>query len=282
MRFHDAPFSKFLCLAVALALIAPALLADRFSGKLTLDGKEFPLTQATAVRLPSSFVGGSLVTRIALSDVAVTHEQLRAPLGLNDVKQQGAVHAITLEFSDDRSYTTLNVVSSDHDTNLSLSGTLDDLHLETHTEQLVAGSLEMEERTMGNLRFAIALEFAVDPQQSPVVKQGPLKLGADAQKLDSVKAYLAMRKAIAAADLEAIQKLARFPEDFEGDEGLQFVKMMQEEEPTGIEVVEASEGEATATLTITGKAGDTLIRRTFEMQKTDGRWTTNNDNWQAN
>ncbi len=240
------------------------------------------MTQATAVRLPSSFVGGSLVTRLALSDVPVTHEQLRAPFGLNEVKQQGAVHAITLEFSDDRSYTTLNVVSSDHDTSVSMSGTLDGLQLEMHTEQRVAGRLEMEERTMGNLRFAMALDFAVDPQQAPAVKQGPSKVGADAQSLDSVKAYLAMRKAIAAADLEAIRKLARYPQDFEGADGLKFVKMMQTEEPTGIEVVEASEGEDTATLTITGKKGDKAIRKTFDMQKKDGRWTTNNDNWEAN
>ncbi len=244
--------------------------------------EEYPIKHAVGVRLPSFFADGDLVTRVALSDVPVTHDQLRASFGLAALKQQGGIHAITLEFSDSRSYTTMNVVSSDRDTSVSLSGTVEQLQLKLHTPEIVAGSLKQEERSMSDLKFAMAIDFAVDVAQQVAPKTGPLKTGAEAQTLESVKAYLAMRKAVRENDLSTIRKVARFPQDFEGPEGAKFVKLMQSEEPSNIEVVEASQGNDTATLTVTGTKDGKPVRKTFDMQKKDGRWTTKNDNWEAN
>ncbi|MDZ7638543.1 MAG: hypothetical protein U5J83_09905 [Bryobacterales bacterium] len=57
-----------------------------------------------------------------------------------------------------------------------------------------------------------------------------------------MKVYLAMRQAIRTADMATIKKLARYPQDFEGlCTRAKFVKMMQEEEPQGIQVEVASE-----------------------------------------
>ena len=82
--------------------------------------------------------------------------------------------------------------------------------------------------------------------------------------------------------MATVRKLARYPQDFEGANGEKFVKLMQEEEPLGIAVVEASESGDTATLTVTGTQAGKELRRTFQMEKKDGKWSTKNDNWQAN
>lgn len=270
-----------LFVTITLALAVPAR-AARASGTLTLDGKAYSIKHIVGVRLPSVFVGGDVVTRLALSDIPVSEDELRESANLLTLKRQGGLHAITLEFSDDRSYTTLNVVSSDHATSVSISGSVDQLQTELHMPEIVAGTLKQEAQTVSDFSIAMDIDFAVDLTPYAAPSTGPLKIGADAQTLDSVKAYLAMRKAIRENDLETIRKVARYPQDFEGPEGQKFIKFMQSEEPANIEVVDASEGADTATLTVTGEKAGKPIRKTFDMQKKEGRWTTKNDNWEAN
>jgi hypothetical protein len=265
-----------------LALAAPFALADSVTGKLTLDGKDYPLSHAVAVRVTSSFAGGALVTRLALSDAVITPTQLRANAGLIPTVPGAPIHGVTLEFSDDRSYTTLNILGTAPGTSASLSGTMESLQLKIHTPGEVQGSLKIPERTLGKLRLATDLNFEIKVAAQVVVSKGAMKSGAAAQSLDSVKAYLAMRAAVKTGDMAVIRKVARYAQDFEGADGQKFLKMMREEEPSDIVVVEASEGADVATLTITGKKAGKVIRKTFDMQKKDGRWTTNNDNWEAN
>jgi hypothetical protein len=265
-----------------LLLVGSALAESTASGTLTLNDVAYPISNVTAVRLPSTFADGALVTRVVLADIPAPAAALRENIGLMTLRQKGGLHAVMLEFSDTRSYTTLNLVSSDHNTSVSMSGTMDVLQLTTHSPTRIEGTLKREASTMGDLTFSMDITFAADIEAYEAPKMGAAKKGAEAQALESVKAYLALRKAVRAADMAAIRKLARYPQDFEGPEGLKFVKMMQSEEPTNIEVVEASEGADVATLTVTGTLEGKPIRRTFDMQKKEGRWTTNNDNWQAN
>lgn len=272
-----------LCLLFGVLLLAAGSRAEiKVSGTLTLNNVAHPISQVTAVRLPSTFADGALVTRVVLSDLPVPAATLRENIGLMTLRQKGGLHAVMLEFSDTRSYTTLNLVSSDHNTSVSMSGTMDVLQLTTHSPTRIEGTLKREASTMGDLTFSMDITFAADIEAYEAPKMGAVKKGAEAQALESVKAYLAMRKAVRAADLATIRKLARYPQDFESADGLKFVKMMQSEEPTNIEVLEASEGADVATLTVTGTLEGKPIRRTFDMQKKEGRWTTNNDNWQAN
>lgn len=283
---HPIPprqFDASLGLLLGLFLIASSAFAEnKVFGTLTLNDVAYPISQVTAVRLPSSFADGALVTRVVLSDLPVPGAAVREDIGLMTLRQKGGLHAVMLEFSDTRSYTTLNLVSSDHNTSVSMSGTMDALQLVTHSPTRLEGTLKREASTMGDLTFSMDLIFTADIEAHEAPKMGAVKKGAEAQALESVKAYLAMRTAVRAADMATIRKLARYPQDFEGADGLKFVKMMQSEEPTNIEVVEASEGNEVATLTVTGTLEGKPIRRTFDMQKKEGRWTTNNDNWQAN
>jgi hypothetical protein len=269
-------------LTVSVALLGLPLFADSVQGTLQMDGKSFPLTHAVGVRVASSFLSGAVITRVAFSDAPVSAEALRSNTGIVMRMKEGPIHGVTLEFSDDKGYFSLSTFNSDNATSVSVSGTMENFQFSKHTPQQVAGSYKMPERSLGKLRLAIDAKFDVSPSAAPVVSKGAVKKGAEAQSLASVKAYLAMRKAVQALDLTAIQKVARYPQDFQGADGLKFVKMMKEEEPTGITVVEASEGADTATLTVTGMKAGKPIRKTFDMQLKDGRWTTNNDNWEAN
>lgn len=272
-------------IAIALAgicLAALPLVADSVKGTLQMDGKVYPLSHAIGVRVPSSFLSGAVITRLAFSDAPISEEALRSNTGIVTRMKEGPIHGLTMEFSDDKGYFSLSTINSDQLTSASTSGTMEQFQFTKHTPQQVAGSYKMPDRSLGKLRLGIDVQFDVAPIAAPVVSKGSVKKGADVQSLASVKAYLAMRKAVQALDLVAIQKVARYPQDFQGADGLKFVKMMKEEEPTGITVVEASEGADTATLTVTGMKGGKPIRKTFDMQLKDGRWTTNNDNWEAN
>jgi hypothetical protein len=278
-----SPLGASLRIVLAFLLVATAALAEvRATGTLTLNDAAYPISNVTALRLPSTFADGALVTRVVLADLPVPAAALRENIGLMTLRQKGGLHAVMLEFSDTRSYTTLNLVSSDHNTSVSMSGTMDVLQLTTHSPTRIEGALKREASTMGDLTFSMDITFAADVEAYEAPKMGAVKKGAEAQALESVKAYLAMRKAVRAADLVTIRKLARYPQDFESADGLKFVKMMQSEEPANIEVVEAAEGADVATLTVTGTLEGKPVRRTFDMQKKEGRWTTNNDNWQAN
>jgi len=265
-----------------IPLLAAPLLADTVSGTLQIDNKTYPLTQALAVRVTSSFLSGATITRLAFTDAPLTPEILRNNTALLSRMKESPIHGLTMEFSDDRGYFSLSLINSDQTTTASLSGTMENFQFTTHTPQKVTGTYKLPARNLGSLRLAIDAKFDVSPAAAPVVSKGATKKGPEAQSLASVKAYLAMRKAVQALDLAAIQKVARYPQDFQGPDGLKFVKMMKEEEPTGITVVEASEGADTATLTVTGVKAGKPIRKTFDMQLKDGRWTTNNDNWEAN
>ena len=273
---------RLILVALFLALPASPLLADSVTGTIQLDGKTFPLNHATGIRVPGPFSKTDLVTRVAFTDAAITPEELRSPIGILTRMKQGSIHGVSMEFSDDRGYFSLSVINSEKTSSASISGTMEQFSFTTHSPQQVTGAFKMQPRTLGELRLAIDVEFNVAIGAAPVVQKGPLKKGADAQALPSVQAYLAMRKAVQAGDLAAIRKVARFPQDFQGPDGLKFVQMMKQDEPVGIVVVEASQGETTATLTVTGTKDGKPIRKTFDMQLKDGRWTTNNDNWEAN
>ncbi len=266
-----------------LALSTLPLLANSVSGTLQIDGKPYPLNQAIAIRTSSTFLSGAPITRVAFTDAAITQAELLSPTSLLARMKQSPIHGLTMEFSDDRGYFSLSLIDSSQNTTASLSGTMENFKFTKHTPQQVAGRYTMAERSLGKLRLAIDLQFDVTPLAPPAAApKGALKKGSEAQSLASVKAYLAMRKAVQTLDLAAIQKLARYPQDFQGPDGLKFLKLMKEDEPTGIIVVEASEGPDTATLTVTGTKAGKPIRKTFDMQLKDGRWTTNNDNWEAN
>jgi len=268
--------------AISLAFLGLPLLADSVTGTIHLDGKAYPLTHSTGIRVTSPFQSNVLVTRLALTDAPVTPEQLRSTPALLTRIKQSPIHGVSLEFSDDRSYFSLSVINSDQSASASISGTTEQFTFTTHTPQKITGTYKLPERSLGSLRLAIDVNFDISISAPPAVQTGSLKKGPEAQSLPSVQAYLAMRKAVQALDLPAIQKVARYPQDFQGADGLKFVKLMKEEEPTGIVVVEASQGADTATLTVTGTRAGKPIRKTFDMQLKDGRWTTNNDNWEAN
>jgi hypothetical protein len=266
-----------------LVLAALPALANTVTGTLSINGKPHPLNQAIAIRTTSSFLSGAPITRVAFTDAPLTAEELLSATTLLTRTKQSPIHGLTMEFSDDRGYFSLTLINSDNNTSASLSGTMENFKFTKHTPEQVTGTYKMPERSLGNLRLAADLTFDLNPLPAPATAaKGPAKKGPEVQTLASVKAYLALRKAVQALDLPAIQKLARYPQDFQGPDGLKFVKMMKEEEPTGITVVEAAEGKDTATLTITGTKGGKAIRKTFDMQLKGGRWTTNNDNWEAN
>lgn len=262
--------------ALLLALCAlPSVSETAVNGYLKIGDAEYPMTHVTAIRVPNTFQPEQFATRLSLSDLPVTEEQLRDSLGVARLKSQGGFHGVTLEIGDERSYVSMNLWSSDHATMVSMSGTMDEVQLTAQTPALIVGQVN-------GLKFELDAGFSATLKDPPPAPKGEVKSGAAAADLESVKVYLAMRRAIRAADMAAIAKLARYPRDFEGADGAKFVKLMQEEEPTEIAVVEASETGETATLTVTGTQDGKPIRRTFQMEKKDGKWSTKNDNWQAN
>ncbi|MDZ7637322.1 MAG: hypothetical protein U5J83_03570 [Bryobacterales bacterium] len=217
-----------------------------------------------------------------MSDLPVTEEQLRDNLGVASLKSKGGFHGVTFEIGDERSYVSMNLWSSDHSTMISMSGTMDELELTAQTPALIAGQVKNLRNTVNGLKFELYTGFSALLKDLPSTPKAEMKQGAAAADLEPVKVYLAMRQAIRTADMATIKKLARYPQDFEGPDGAKFVKMMQEEEPQGIQVEEASEAGETATLTVSGTQAGKPIRRTFQMEKKDGKWSTKNDNWQAN
>jgi hypothetical protein len=276
------PTYLFFLLTALLGILSSAAGADAVSGTIRFDGKAYPLNQAIAIRVPSAFLGNALVTKMAFSDAPITAEQLQSNMGILELMKAGPIHGVSLEFSDDRSYFSMSTIDSGKNTNASVSGTMEQIQLKVHTPQAVSGTYKMPERSLGGMRLAIDIQFDVKVAAAVVAQLGAVKKGAEAQTLASVKAYLGIRKAVQMEDLAGIRKFARFPQDFEGADGLKFVKLMKSEEPTGIVVVAAAEGADKASLTITGTKDGKRITKTFEMQLKDGRWTTNNDNWEGN
>lgn len=275
--------TRLLQAALLFALCALSASAQTsVNGILKIGDAEYQLKHITAVRMPDSFTPERFVTRLSLSDLPVTEEQLRDSLGVARLKSNGGFHGVTFDIGDERSYVSMNLWSSDHNTIVSMSGTMDQLELTAQTTALVAGQVRGLQQTVNGMNFELNAGFSAVIKSAPPAPKGEKKQGAAAAELESVKVYLAMRKAIRAGDMATIRKLARYPQDFEGADGEKFVKLMQEEEPLGIEVAEASESGDTATLTVTGTQAGKEIRRTFQMEKKDGKWSTKNDNWQAN
>ena len=252
------------------------------NGILKIGDAEYQLKHITAVRMPDSFEPERLVTRLSLSDLPVTEAQLRDSLGVARLKSNGGFHGVTFDIGDERRSVSMNLWSSDHNTIVSMSGTMDQLELTAQTPALIAGQIKNLQQTVNGMQFELNAGFSSEILSAPPSPKGESKQGAAAAELESVKVYLAMRKAIRALDMATVRKLARYPQDFEGANGEKFVKLMQEEEPLGIAVVEASESGDTATLTVTGTQAGKELRRTFQMEKKDGKWSTKNDNWQAN
>ncbi len=275
------PFSLFR-LVSSLSLLVSPLLADSVSGTIQLDGKAYPLRHAVGVRVASQSGARANVTRVAFSDAALSPEQLRSTTGLLPGMKQGPIHGVTMEFNNDRSSFSLGVIHSEQSGSASLAGTMEQVQFTTHIAQHVAAPARWRSGGWGNLRLAADCRFAVSIGAPPAPQTGVLKKAAGVYSLAPVQAYLALRAAVQALDVAAIRKLARYPQDFQGPDGLKFVKMMKEDEPTGIVVVEATQGADTATLTVTGTKAGKPVRKTFTMQLKDGRWTTNNDNWEAN
>lgn len=282
VNIHPAR-TRLLQAALFLALgTVSANAQSSVSGVLKIGDAEYQLKHITAVRMPDQFRPERLVTRLSLSDLPVTEAQLRDSLGVAKLKSKGGFHGVTFDIGDERSYVSMNLWSSDHNTIVSMSGTMDQLELTAQTPALVTGRVKNLRQTVNGMLFELNADFSSAIQSAPPSPQGERKQGAAAAELESVKVYLAMRKAVRAADMDTIRKLARYPQDFEGAEGLKFVKLMQQEEPLGITVTEAAETGDTATLTVTGTQAGNEIRRTFQMEKKDGKWSTKNDNWQAN
>ena len=274
---------RLLRAALLLALCTVCSSAQSsISGILKIGDAEYQLKHITAVRIPDQFRPERLVTRLSLSDLPVTEAQLRDSLGVSRLKSKGGFHGVTFDIGDERSSVSMNLWSSDHTTIVSMSGTMDQVELTTQTPALIAGQIKKLQQTVNGLKFEVDAAFSAPIEAPPSQTAIEMKKGAAAMELESVKVYLAMRKAVRAADMDTIRKLARYPQDFEGAEGLKFVKLMQQEEPHGITVTEAAETGDTATLTVTGTLEGKEIRRTFEMQKVSGKWSTKNDNWQSN
>lgn len=276
-------FPRVLSLAIlgtVLSLLAYPQQA--VNGYLKIADKQYEMTHITAIRVPNVFHDDQFATRISLSDLPVTEQQLRDTLGVARLRGHGRFHGVTLEIGDERSYISMNLWSSDHDTIISMTGTIDELELMAQTPELIIGQVKNFQQTMNNLTFELTAGFSAALKQPPAEPKRDMKTGAAAAELESVRVYLAMRKAVRAGNMPTIRKLARYPQDFEGPEGEKFVKLMQAEEPLNLEVVEASEADDTARLTVKGILEGKEIRRTFQMLKLDGKWSTKNDNWQAN
>lgn len=274
---------RLLPAAILLALSAlTASAQSSVNGYLKIGDTRYEMKHITAVRVVDTFRPELFATRLSLSDLPVTEEQLRDPLGIASLKTKGGFHGVTFEIGDQRSSVSMNLWSSDHAVIVSMSGTMDAVELTAQTPTLIIGQVKNLHDTVGGLQFELYAGFSSAIKDLPSVPKGETKQGAAAADLEPVKVYLAMRQAIRTGDMTAIKQLARYPQDFEGPEGAAFLKLMQEEEPKDIKVLEASEMGEVATLTVSGTKAGEPVRRTFQMQKKDGKWSTNNDNWQAN
>jgi len=279
----STPLRSLLTFALLLAVNCISGSAQgTVTGSLKIGEQRYGLKHITAVRVPNTFDANKKATRLSLSDLPVTEEALRDPMGVARLKGKGGFHGVVLEIGDERSYISMNIWSSDHDIIVSMSGTMDEVTLASQTSTQITGKIEDLEKTFSDTTFKLSSEFSAPLQEQPEAPKGATKTGSAVSELESVRVYLAMRKAVRAADMKTIQKLARYPQDFEGADGQKFVKLMQSEEPLNIEVVEASESGDTASLTVTGTLEGKAIRRSFQMQKKEGKWSTNNDNWEAN
>ncbi|MCC7340466.1 MAG: hypothetical protein IT170_05210 [Bryobacterales bacterium] len=281
-KLSPSPLSVFGLMLLLLAGGMPGAAQGPASGALKVGDQQYELKYVTAVRVPQTFDETKQATRLSLSDLPVSEEALRDRLGISKLKNKGGFHGVTFEIGDERSYVSMNLWSSDHDVIVSMSGTMDELVLSSQTDSQISGAVNGLSNTVNGMLFQVSAKFAAPVKAQPATPKADVKKGTAAAELESVKTYLAMRKAVRSADMETIRRLARYPQDFEGADGEKFVKLMQTEEPLNLEVLEASEAGDTATLTVSGVLEGKPISRKFEMKKAEGKWSTKNDNWQSN
>lgn len=281
-RNSRIPVSALGLLLLLLAGGRSGFAQEAASGMLKIGDQQYELKYVTAVRIPDTFDENRQATRLSLSDLPVSEADLRDRSGISTLKSKGGFHGVTFDIGDERSYVSMNLWSSDHSLIVSMSGTMGEVSLSGQTATGIAGEVKDLANTVSGVLFSVSARFSASVKPQPEAPKADVKKGAATAELESVKTYLTMRKAVRAADMETIRKLARYPQDFEGAAGEQFVKLMQSEEPMDIQVLEAWEAGDTATLTVSGVLEGKPISRKFEMQKVKGKWSTKNDNWQSN
>jgi hypothetical protein len=275
------PFRIFVFVAVIAAGTLHA--QGTVSGFVTINNDRFELNSVAAMLVPDSFdkTKTKVRTRMVLADKPVPQDVLDDQSQIWDLKTQG-YHGLQIEFSEDRAYYSLLVISGTLHSSVSTSGTFDSKKLTISTGQRVAGALETKPDKVGEVTLSYSVKF-----DTRVASQDPAPTAADtvaAAGKESTQAYLALVAAIRAGDKQRMLDLSP-PERRAAIDSPKFpeaLRMIQSLTPQKIEILKATENGDRAKLIARGTSDDMTHLAKIYMNRVDGKWILITESWDLN
>jgi hypothetical protein len=250
------------------------------SGFVAINNDRFELNSVAAALVPDSFDKSKtkIRTRLLLTDKPVPEDIIDDQGQIWDLKTEG-VHGLEIEFSEDRAYYSLVVISGTIRSSISISGTFDGKKLAILTRRRVAGALRSKPAKIGDVMISYDVKF--DTSIEPL---DPVPLAADATSAkdkESVKAYLARIDAIRAGDKQRILELS-LPERRAAIDTTDFptvLQMMQSITPTRIDILKATEnGDRAKLIVVATRDGKSLNAKVY-LRRVDGKWFVIAESW---
>lgn len=276
-------YDWLLCGLVTASIVIPPALAtapgqdDRVSGTFVIDGDTLALRHVLARKVPAFWDKEKIVTQVLLTTEPVPEEALDDGFALLNAVRAGTVTGVRLEYDDDGSSVTGNMLSQRLAGDLSVSRGGSRVRPAVFTATRIEGSFEATNHDLNDTPVVVNVTWAARVRPMPVVVEPTAADAAAALQHPAVLAWQAIEKAIHTGDKAALlkvapasmQEAARQP-DF--DDGFKMMKEMTPKVARYLRVTERN-GKAIIEAEAPGLMDPALKRGTITMVKDDaGVW----------
>lgn len=267
---------------LALGLSA-CLAAQSAKGTLTVNGQSYELKHAYAFQVPDWTDKSKMGVAVLVTDREVPEKILNHKMNPFDLRDAG-VNGLKMEFYDDGGGYSMNLVGTQEQASVSISGTFDKERFRTLTAERIDVSLDQEEKKLGSTSLQYKAEFAADivPYvETPKYVPNDADIAA-AKNAASTKAYLAFHEAMKKGDLTALRGMV-VPERAAMMDAPNFKEMfefVQEMMAKDVKVLKATEEGDAAELILTGTMMDKEdAMGKVSLMRINGKWLVANESW---
>jgi hypothetical protein len=257
--------------------------ANEVSGALTIQGQTFKLTHAHARQVVDDFDKSAWITMILVTDRPIPEAARDDPMALFRLYSDGTLNGVKLEYREGGSNVSILLMSGLLDGSVSVTRSGSHVQPTVFTPTRVEGRAEIAERTMGSVRIALDVRFAVDVAPRIVVAEPTEAEIAAAQTSSASMMYLALNKAIHAGDkaglLAAVEPDKRAMMDT--PDFPQMLKAVQSMTPNNVKVLRAVETAEQAILTVSAVQPDGRTERgkVTLTRGPNGQWYMAGEDW---
>jgi hypothetical protein len=264
-------------LLLCLVLAVPPLSAAA-SGTLTVNGKEYTLSDGHATHRKHPFDGSKTTVFLVFTDQALPAGALFDEFELMKLSSKG-ISGVTVEITEEKSSISGTLFSPGFKQLKQFSATGNQkIDITAMSSERIAGTITVPSSDFFDEEFAYSVEFDLPIERKPARTGKALPAGGG----EVGKTYEAYRKAIAAGDLPAIRKVvaaelveATMEPDFA--EILSFIQLMQ---PKKIRITGGSVDGDNAILDVTSLDEENTTA-TVTMQREGGKWKMVKEAWRS-